>query len=602
MGTDSNAITIHELLQETSIYQMPLFQREYQWQVISELQKFWSDIISVVDGEVDISFLGAVVLQIEKSGSAKSSRIYTVIDGQQRITTFYILLCSICDYASKNNLSDVAHDLEKQYLISGLSAESGKAKLIPTIRDHANFNEVIKNISGSKINLLPDTGSNDGPMILAFMYFSEMVEKFVEDSKGQSKKDRLDNLTTSILEKMEVVQIILDKSHNANEVFDRLNTAGRPLSIVDLVRNELFQTVSEDYDKAHKLYNDLWWPFEKSFERSLDDLDAISRSAVLDGFFFPYALSHFSDAKKNNLLRDLRKIWADECSLVDSSGKKLLDAAKVVESLENLRGPYLALDQGIRMEGVSDTLWSAISNLRRVPIPGVTHPYLMKLLSAVRNQEVDEADALAVCEVLEAFFVRRGFVGLEPTGLHSIFKKLWSSSASDAKLVAKNLETRTISFPNDEEVKRAINEKGLYKRRIEKFVLWAYETHLQKAAYAQLGYLPDITTDHVMPQSWQGDWKNIISEQEHAAAVDLWGNLVPLSKKENSAKGARSYTEARMLLKNETAFATTKQFLEKHDQWTREAIIERTMELGLWAVSRWKKPVTAAQIDTLEFG
>ena len=64
MGTDSNAITIHELLHERCVYQMPLFQREYQWREQNELSHFWDDLVSVVDDEIDVSFLGAIVLQI----------------------------------------------------------------------------------------------------------------------------------------------------------------------------------------------------------------------------------------------------------------------------------------------------------------------------------------------------------------------------------------------------------------------------------------------------------------------------------------------------------------------------------------------------------
>lgn len=588
MGTDSNAIKLHELLQETSIYQMPLFQRRYQWTVDAELQKFWEDLTSVVDDEVDLSFLGAIVLQVEKAGSAKNSRIYTVIDGQQRITTFFLLLCAACDFASKNGFPDYAQDLERQYLGSKLAAETGKAKLTPTFRDNSNFNAVIKYMDGVSINLLPDTGKSDGPMILAFMYFSEMIEKFVDGYLGDSQRDRLEKLVDAALERMEIVQIILDKSHNANEVFDRLNTSGRPLTTIDLVRNELFQTVSEDYDKAHKLYSSLWEPFEKSFDNSLSDLDSETRGKIVDGYFFPYALVHMSSAKKNNLLKDLRKIWQEMCSPDGLQPK--LSPEIVISSLEEFRGPYLALDQGIRMDGLSDSLWDSISALRCVPIPGVTHPYLMKLLCSVAAGKTSEEAACDICAVLESFFVRRGFVGLEPTGLHSIFKRLWLDAGANAAEVASKIETGTISFPNDKDVMAAIVEKGLYKKKIEKFVLWAYEIGLQKNSYVKLSYLPDITADHVMPRSWQGDWKNIISEEDHSLVRDLWGNLVPLSKPENSAKGAKSYGEAKEMLQHETAFSTTKRFLAENSIWDKEAIIARSAELAKWAVERWPKP------------
>ncbi len=286
MGTDSNAITIHELLHDRSIYQMPLFQRRYQWSEALELSKFWEDLSSVLDDEVDISFLGAIVLQIEREGSAKRSRIYTVIDGQQRITTFYLFICAIVDYAYRNGYKDTANDLVKQYLSSSLSAEQGDAKLIPTFQDNSNFNEVIKSIDGLQINLLPDTGMNDGPMILAFLYFAEVLESTLSQVSEEDRECELERLFTTLLERMEVVQIVLDKSHNANEVFDRLNTAGRPLGTIDLVRNELFQTVSESYEKARQLYSKKWEPFEKSFESKLSDLKASERAKVIDGFSF----------------------------------------------------------------------------------------------------------------------------------------------------------------------------------------------------------------------------------------------------------------------------------------------------------------------------
>jgi hypothetical protein len=596
MGTDSNAITIHELLHERCVYQMPLFQREYQWREQNELSHFWDDLVSVVDDEIDVSFLGAIVLQIERTGTSKTSQVYTVIDGQQRITTFFLMMCAIVATARSNGWGDAAGDLETQYLVSGLSSEKGKAKLVPTFRDNANFNEVIKNIPGSPVKFLPDTGKCDGPMVLAYEYLLRRIGEFLEGEKGGTaakSEDRLGLLYNALLERMEVVQIILDKAHNANEVFDRLNTAGRPLSTIDLVRNELFQTVSEDYDKAEKLYSSLWAPFEKKFDESLEDHDSESRSRIVDDFFFPYALTYLPSTKKNKLLPDLRRIWMKLVATGPNTGPigvgSIINPAGVIASLELMRGPYLAMDQGIRLDKVSDALWERILNLRGVPVPGVTHPYFMKLLSGVMAGSVSDADAIEVCAVLESFFVRRGLVGLEPTGLHSIFKKLWDDAKANPDFVTKSIQTGTISFPSDEEVTRAIHEKGLYKKRVEKYVLRSYEADLQKTSLAKLSYLPRITADHVMPQDWQGEWKKIISKEDHEKVVDLWGNLVPLSSLENSAKGAKSFSEAKALLSKETAFLTTKRLMNDAESWNKDSILSRCTKVAQWAVERWPK-------------
>lgn len=584
MSTDSDAISIHELLQDRSIYQMPLFQRKYQWSVGDQLEKFWSDISTVVDDQVDRSFLGAIVLQTENEGTSKRSRVFTVIDGQQRITTFYLFMCAIVNYSRSKGFENVASDLETQYLISALSGEKGRAKIVPTLRDNANFNEVLNGIEGNKIKHLPGTGRNDGPMILAYLYFGEKIEEYMGDVESGDESAKLSELYDAVLEKMEVVQIVLDKSHNANEVFDRLNNAGQPLAIIDLVRNEMFQTVSDDYEDALRLYNELWEPFERSFDASLSDFTEKDRRKVIDGFFFPYALTRHPSAKKNNLLQDLRSIWN---KLSQGPG---IQAEAVIHDLELMREPYLAIDQGIRPDGIGDQLWEAILGLRKVPIPGVTNPYFMSLLAAVSKSEVDEQDALEVCRIIEAFFVRRGFVGLEPTGLHSVFKKLWSEVGADFSRLTGELETRTISFPTDEEVRASVESKALYKRKIEKFVLATYEAGLQDKSLSRLKFLPDITTDHVMPQKWQGDWKKVLSKSEHEQIVDLWGNLVPLSAPENSAKGASNYKEAREKLSDETSFKTARRLLQTYDDWTKETILERSRLLGEWAVERWPKP------------
>ena len=82
---------------ETNIHiNLPLYQREYSWQK-EQWKELWDDILEIGSDDTRKSyFVGSIVYQ-DKAGVIGSHSLpsLNIIDGQQRITTLTLLLCSI---------------------------------------------------------------------------------------------------------------------------------------------------------------------------------------------------------------------------------------------------------------------------------------------------------------------------------------------------------------------------------------------------------------------------------------------------------------------------------------------------------------------------
>jgi uncharacterized protein with ParB-like and HNH nuclease domain len=91
--------TARQLFQADVRYLVPLYQRSYVWEEEDQWQPLWEDIEVILDhrlngGDDNFShFLGAIVLEqpIQTPGTIPT---YTVIDGQQRLTTFQLVLAA----------------------------------------------------------------------------------------------------------------------------------------------------------------------------------------------------------------------------------------------------------------------------------------------------------------------------------------------------------------------------------------------------------------------------------------------------------------------------------------------------------------------------
>lgn len=184
-----------------------------------------------------------------------------------------------------------------------------------------------------------------------------------------------------------------------------------------------------------------------------------------------------------------------------------------------------------------------------------------------------------------AFLVRRAICGIESTGLHAVFKKLWKAAGGDPAKVRASIVSKTVVFPDDETFEAAIRTGDLYHRKVCAHMIEEYERRYTTGDV--LSTFPPITVDHVMPQTLKGAWTGVFTPQEHAQLLHTWGNLVPLSSEANSTKGTSSWHTARERLGNETVFSTTKHVFDAYPEWTRESIESRTEDIVEWALERW---------------
>ena len=104
---ESQDLSIGKLFND--FYIVPSYQREYVWED-EHVKDFFEDIHNEFseDGQSSDYFIGSIIVCEEQHG------LYEVIDGQQRITTAYILLCAIRDYLASISSRESIEKLNSQ--------------------------------------------------------------------------------------------------------------------------------------------------------------------------------------------------------------------------------------------------------------------------------------------------------------------------------------------------------------------------------------------------------------------------------------------------------------------------------------------------------
>lgn len=94
---NTSTVSFSDIIGNGKIYQVPAYQRDYSWKK-DNWEDLWNDIIAISEGEA-VHYMGSIVLQ------NKGDKVFTIIDGQQRLATLSLVVLAtiklIQDFAEK---------------------------------------------------------------------------------------------------------------------------------------------------------------------------------------------------------------------------------------------------------------------------------------------------------------------------------------------------------------------------------------------------------------------------------------------------------------------------------------------------------------------
>jgi hypothetical protein len=257
----------------------------------------------------------------------------------------------------------------------------------------------------------------------------------------------------------------------------------------------------------------------------------------------------------------------------------------IIGDLSRYQDAFIDIACGTNHMGHSKPLAEKFRNLWLSDVPTSTYPFLMPLSKAVQDKKLSDQKAIEILEVVESFLTRRAVCGLEPTGLHAVFKRLWSDCDGKPTKESVDKEIRkhkTVLWPKDDQFKENIRHRSLYGVGITHYLLLEYDKSL---GGDQPDNIPWI--EHVLPTTPAKQWFRVFTPDEHASQKDLLPNLLPLSKEMNSGLSNKPYSDKRERYRKDSMFKSARAFADNIADWTPERIEKRGLELAAWAVKRW---------------
>jgi hypothetical protein len=561
---------IAAVLGSGSIFAIPFFQRPYKWSP-QRITQFNRDLLAVVDGQTDAHFLGAIIIH-GMASDPSGANIYEVIDGQQRLTTLYLYLAAVIKTLAENDQLDEAARLYKRYMIANVEPQ-GRSNLIlqPSKEDQSGLNSVIqevigtngmdKKLAGFPFIKLPGTVPGKGKIVQNF----GLAKKFFREQMAEGGLDRVGEIYRSLLQRMSIVQISVVDPLNGPRIFDSLNSGQEPMTIGDLVRNDVFaRTATKNPQEAAMLDEDYWQPFYARFQ--------IEKRNYFDAYFFPFGLIHDPNLRKSEVHASLKARWKDA------------EPTQVIDELKVYQDAFLDFIKGSNLCAHPKDLALRFQRLNQMGAPSSILPFVMQLSRACQEQQISNKAAIEILEVLDSFLTRRALCGHEPTGLHAVFKRLWDDSAENrtaAGVSAAISRHKTVAWPTAEDVRSSVLNRPLYRTSIDSYVILEYDL---AQGGDQSGVVPWI--EHVLPVTPGGGWPQF-STHEHAKMKDLFANLIPLTSDMNVSVSNSPYAAKRKRYEEDSLYKSARQFATQYSDWTPQLLEERGEKLAQWVIQRW---------------
>jgi uncharacterized protein with ParB-like and HNH nuclease domain len=580
-------------LKKSQNFVIPEYQRSYSWD-ITQCDKLWQDIEEFISSDAsDPYFFGTIIVDCSLPNK------FSLIDGQQRTTTFLLLLKALL-LRLNEVIPTVSDDEESEALKAGLKANRNKIMTIlykaedeeipSMLRDHSKTRDILilennsinelykdelKTIIESKdyetaelnVQRIPRK-QKDNKYTNHFRNF-----KFFFTKLGEKKESKLNQFAKIFLQNCQVIEIRSWQIEQAITMFNSLNSTGMPLSDADIISAQLYSKYSKAGEDKLEEFNDQWESIN-ALASELSNRKIIDIEAVLQQFMYinrSINQEYISTKEDGSISVDvttpgLRRYYTD-------IKKELLNEPLI------LCGNLSKITK----------LWNEIKDYPSVKLLLKCNVNVKLFLSGYlfrfEPTEINEEKILEICECLLRLFT---ILELSDVGFSSSKFKTFLFS-ENIKLVDKTISIETIKKDFNEHIKKNWSKENIEESILEynkNFLVFLneYIYSKKKKKDKKFDFTDNVNVEHIMPASGRNikiikQDAGITDDEEFNSIVNKLGNKILLeedinksisnewfkTKKQNSILTKSGYKDSRYAIANAlTSYPK--------DTWTKEDI------------------------------
>lgn len=522
---------------------IPDYQRPYKWN-IEKCETLWNDIENFAQTDAKSGadyFLGTIVSYVNQDKNQE------IIDGQQRITSFMLMLRAFFRKLENMTEDEDVKGLKNQLApciwdINRISQKvSDKTKihiesLVATEEDNETFHKILE--TGTANEDAKDNYSRN------FKFFKERCDNYAKDKPMQWKE-----LCVTILQKCIILPIECDAQDTALTIFSTLNDRGLPLADSDIFKAQLYRNSGSEEKK-------------KAFTEQWKDLTQICKQGDLsiDDVFRYY--SHILRARNNDKSKEvgLRKFYAAE------QYKRLREEnmmSEIMPLAEFWRYANLEVRPDVEVKyDISVEARKYLHCLNSYPNEYwkyATSVFFMKN----RESETFEQDFIKFLKELVSFLFAKF---IERPTVNAIKDDIYASCIS----INTNNKLRVRVIPTEELLRQQIAAFGSSRLSRALLLLDAYLNPQQTGKIKE-----PFDIEHIFPKKWQNTNYNGWTFEDATAYLDRFGNKIVFEKKLNIQAG-NNYFGKKKEKYSESKIATVLE-LSKYpkNDWVKEDIEER---------------------------
>lgn len=543
-------------------FTIPVFQRTYVWADDKQVAKLLDDYRYLLNKPKNKHFLGVLMyLSIqERFGFTE----YSIIDGQQRMITLYLIFQAIKEHAKETGDFETVEKIESKYQYNLSQIGEYKYRLKPSVTNDKVYEKVIDDNK-------PSFTSEEMKSSIYLAY--QRIKTAIQTLYGKfSLEDML-----NALNRMYIVIIPLDKNEdNVQEIYETINSTGMKLSKADLIRNYILMNIESN--EQERLFTKYWQPLESTFNNAIK----------FEGFFRNF-MANQTYALPN--IEQVYDVFRDWYSGFMNSGMSTEGILKIICRYGYYYYDLFITDECSKFE---NAIKASIEEFKKSTVEP-TAPLLLEIykLYETRGQDgerlVSAENFSKVIDLLNTYNIRRNICNLRSGVLTRIipiilkdvmaecdgnYSRIYDSCVKH--LVDENKNNASF-MPDDIYIKQTVSQINAYSlKSYYKIVLEKIESHNNPAPVD----FSKLTIEHLTPQTSTPEWITMLGvpKEEYDYHINRIGNLTFATGKDNSKMKNKPLEYKKAVLAKTNHIKMNLELLKK-DEWTAKDIENRTQKI-----------------------